>query len=66
MSKEKSFEPDYDNFSHKVYLMYGGTHDIYKRMETFVDLRYLKDNESVCYGDGETYHWLLVKKGFAQ
>ena len=38
------------------------THTIEKRMGTDVDLRHLKDGESVCYGDGKTYHFLLTAK----
>ena len=41
---------------------WGKTHTIAKIMGTDVDLRNLKDGESVCYGDGKTYHFLLTAK----
>ena len=41
---------------------YGKTHHIKKVFGTHVDLRNLEKNQSVCWGDGETYHWLLTKK----
>jgi hypothetical protein len=46
----------------KVQLLYGKKYDIVKRPGTEVELADLKDGESVCYGDGETYHWLLTER----
>lgn len=40
----------------------GATHHIEKVMGTEVDLTKLKDNQSVCWGDGETYHFRLTEK----
>lgn len=45
----------------KVLLLYGKTHKIEKRFGTEVILETLEDNQSVCYGDGGTYHYLLTK-----
>lgn len=41
---------------------YRKTHKVEKRKGTEVDLRNLEDNQSVIWGDGETYHYLLIKK----
>jgi hypothetical protein len=41
---------------------YGKTHNIKKRKGTEVDLTHLNENESVVWGDGKTYHYLLTKK----
>ncbi len=46
----------------QIELRWGKTHDI-KRVEgTRVNLKDLADNESVCAGDMETYHFLLTEK----
>lgn len=50
-----------DNYK-RVFEKYGETHLIEKRMGTSVDITKLKDNESVCWGDGVSYHFLLTKK----
>ena len=41
---------------------YGETHIIQIVQGTNVCLPELKDNESVCYGDGITFHFLLIEK----
>lgn len=41
---------------------FGETHHIKKVWGTEPDLRNLNDNESVVWGDGKTYHWLLTEK----
>ena len=38
------------------------THHIEKVWGTDVILKNLKPNESVVWGDGETYHWKLTEK----
>ena len=53
----ESQESDYE----KVYALYGETHKIKMRPGCEVNLQHLNDNESVCMGDGESYHWLLIK-----
>ena len=40
---------------------YKNTHTVKKRQGTEVDLRHLNENESVIWGDGKTYHYLLTK-----
>lgn len=45
-----------------IWQKYGETHTITARLGLKVDLRKLAPNESVCYGDGETFHFLLTKK----
>lgn len=47
----------------KVYDKFGKTHTIEKRMGTSVNMEELKDNQSVCWGDGISYHFLLTEKG---
>jgi len=44
-----------------VYDKYFKTHKVDKVMGTDVDLRTLEDNESVMYGDGETFHFKMTK-----
>lgn len=44
----------------KAFDKYGATHKITPRIGTEVDLRRLKPNESVVYGDGRTYYFLLT------
>lgn len=46
----------------KIKRLYGKTHKITKIMSTKIYLGNLGDNQSVCYGDGETYSWLLTRK----
>lgn len=41
---------------------WGNTHDIQKVWGTRVVLSDLPEGVSVCYGDGETYHFQLTKK----
>jgi len=45
-----------------IWELYHNTHFIEKRIGIIVDLGTLKWNESVCYGDGKTYHYLLTIK----
>ena len=40
---------------------YRDTHQVFKRKGTEVYLPNLEDNESVVYGDGKIYHYLLIK-----
>lgn len=40
---------------------YRETHEVFKKKGTEVDLRNLENDESVIYGDGESYHYLLKK-----
>ena len=42
-----------------VQFKYRKTHQVFKRKGTEVDLRSLEKDESVIWGDGETYHYLL-------
>jgi hypothetical protein len=58
VSLQKAEDEDYK----KVYEKYGKTHLIEKRMGTKIDMTKLKDDESVCWGDGKSYHYLLTKK----
>jgi len=41
---------------------YGSSHEVEKVQGTEVDLRQLKDNQSVIWGDGETFHYKLTYK----
>ncbi len=42
---------------------YGLTHKIEKVFKIgIIDLRILKDNQSVAMGDGKTFYWLLTEK----
>lgn len=41
---------------------YGKTHNIRKWSGVKVDLTELAANQSICYGDGVNYHWLLTEK----
>jgi hypothetical protein len=45
----------------KVFALYGKTHKIEKRAGTAVFLPLLKDNQSIVWGDGKTFHWLLTE-----
>lgn len=45
----------------QVYAKYEGTHMVTARLGTRVDLTKLNSNESIVYGDGETFHFLLTK-----
>jgi len=40
---------------------YAETHKIEAVLGTKVDMRCLAENESICWGDGETYHFKLTK-----
>ena len=40
---------------------YRDTHQVFKRKGTEVDLRNLEYDESVIWGDGKTYHYLLKR-----
>lgn len=46
----------------KVNECWGKTHHIEKVWGTTVEMSSLKDNQSVCWGDGETYHFRLTEK----
>jgi len=46
----------------KVNQKWGATHNIEKVMGTTVELDKLGKNQSVVWGDGETYHFLLTPK----
>lgn len=46
---------------YEVFKKYEGTHMVSARLGTKVDLRKLKPNESICYGDGKSFHFLLTK-----
>lgn len=48
------------HFSH-VYKKWGDTHKIEKVKGVTVDLRTLADDESVVYGDGNTFHFKLTR-----
>jgi len=41
---------------------YGATHDIEAVFGTKPDLRKLMSTQSVCWGDGKTYHFRLTVK----
>lgn len=45
-----------------VFAKFGATHTIEKRSGTSPTLTDLADNQSVCYGDGKTFHYLLTEK----
>lgn len=51
-----------DKYYQDVIKKWGKTHTIEKIMGTHVDLKNLKNGQSVCWGDGETYHFRLTKK----
>lgn len=42
-----------------VQFKYRETHQVFKKKGTEVILEALEDDESVIWGDGETYHYLL-------
>lgn len=42
--------------------LYGETHTYMKVSGVVCNLDSLHFGQSVCWGDGETYHWLLTKK----
>lgn len=54
--------PNTDENVIRVNELYGKTHKIQAVKGVNVDLRNLSSGESVCYGDGKTYHFLLTKK----
>lgn len=45
----------------EVFKKYEGTHMITAVPGTRVDLTKLKNNESICYGDGKSFHFKLTK-----
>lgn len=45
-----------------VFTRYSETHTVIARQGTRVDITKLNKNESIVYGDGETFHFLLTKK----
>jgi hypothetical protein len=47
----------------KVFDEFGKTHIIEEKPGTTVNLEELKDNQSVIWGDGKTYYWLLTEEG---
>jgi hypothetical protein len=58
--------PEKDNAIEKeawesVRKRWSATHTIEKVMGTEVTLSDLEDNQSVCYGDGKTFHFRLTK-----
>lgn len=46
----------------KMDAKYGKTHTYERVMGVSPKLTQLLSNQSVCYGDGKTYHWRLTKK----
>lgn len=46
----------------KIKNRYGDTHNIEAVKGTKVNIKNSKPNTSVCWGDGETYHFRLTKK----
>lgn len=46
----------------QVWAMWGDTREITPRPGTKIDLRKLGPGESVIYGDGKSFHFLLTKK----
>lgn len=44
----------------KVRDLYGNTHKIEAVKGTKIDMTKLADNQSVCWGDGENYHFRLT------
>ncbi len=66
MSREETQE-DYEERMeqegyNKIFKKYNKTHDIEKVPGTSVRMQDLNDDQSVCWGDGKTYHYLLTKK----
>ncbi len=51
-------DPDFE----RVKAKWGKTHIIQKVMGTKAELKELNPKQSVCWGDGETYHFLLTEK----
>lgn len=47
---------------HKIKALYGKNYTYEKIYTTEVNLSQLTKNQSVCFGDGKTYYWLLTKK----
>ena len=45
-----------------VQFKYRKTHQVFKKKGTEVNLESLEDDESVIWGDGESYHYLLKEK----
>lgn len=54
---QEAIKRDYPDF----YKKWEGTHMVTPVLGTRPDLRKLKDNESVCWGDGKTFHFKLTK-----
>lgn len=54
---QEAISRDYADFYNK----HEGTHMITAVLGIRPDLRKLKDNESVVYGDGKTFHFKLTK-----
>lgn len=54
--------PDDDPNLIKVRAKYGQTHTIEAIKGTKINLQKLNKNQSVCWGDGETYHFRLTTK----
>ena len=46
----------------RIQARYGKTHYIKKIPGTVCDLYTLKDNQSVCFGDGQTYYFRLTER----
>lgn len=47
----------------RVQRLYGSTHNVEPVLGVKPDLRLLADNQSICWGDGKTYHFRLTKIG---
>ena len=45
-----------------VQFKYRKTHQVFKKKGTDVNLQNLEDDESVIWGDGESYHYLIKEK----
>lgn len=45
----------------EVFKKYEGTHMVTARLGTRIDLTKLDKNQSVVYGDGKSFHFLLTK-----
>jgi hypothetical protein len=55
------FLSDNDTKLNRMRAMYGKTHNIEAIKGTNVDMSKLEKNQSVCWGDGETYHFRLTE-----
>ena len=62
MKMKNNNKIEIDNNFLAVHQKYGATHEIKKVFATEVDLQTLEKNQSVCWGDGASYHWLLTEK----